>query len=86
MRPITIIEPAKSMYLDLTGQARTIFNRISLNLARMSVYSVKNEIIAIWHGPDNRKHIHYNDRKHFEIAFAIESNGEMVIADFKCLF
>jgi hypothetical protein len=86
MRHITIIEPAKSKYQRLTGQSKTIFNRIALNLARPTVYSIKNEIINIKPGPDSRKHIHYNDNKDFEIAFAIEQTGEMVIADFKCLF
>lgn len=86
MRHISIIEPARSKYTRLTGQAKTIFNRLSLNLARMNVYSIKNEIINIKPGLNNRKQIHYNDHKHFEMAFAIEQDGEMVIADFKCLF
>jgi hypothetical protein len=86
MRHIIIIEPAKSRYMALTGQAKTIFRRIILNLARMKVYSIKDEIVNIVQAQNGRKHIHFNDHKHFEIAFAIEQNGEMVIADFKCLF
>jgi hypothetical protein len=86
MRHITIIEPARSKYSSLNGQARTIFNRISLNLARMKEHAIKDEIINIKSVPSGRKHIHYNDHKHFELAFAIEPDGEMVIADFRVLF
>jgi hypothetical protein len=78
MRHIIIIEPARSKYTRLTGQARTIFNRISLNLARMKVYSIKDEIVNIKPGPNNRKHVHYNDHKHFEIALFWRSSPPLL--------
>ena len=86
MRHIVIIEPARTKYSGLTGQAKKIFNRICLNLARLKEYSIKDEIINIKTVPSGRKHIHYNDHKFFEMAFAIEKDGEMVIADFRALF
>lgn len=86
MRQVTIIEPAKTKYSKLTGQKRVVFNRIVLGLARLKEYKIKDEIVNIVLTPSSRKQIHYNDSKHFEIAFAIETSGEMVIADFKCLF
>ena len=86
MRQITIVEPAKAGYKTLSGQAKTIFNRTILNLARLKIYQVKNEIINLCIGPNGRKRMHYNDHKYFEIAFSIEPDGEMVVADFKCLF
>ena len=87
MKEIVIVEPAKSKYMLLTGQKKETFNRIVLTMARYKKYTIKDFILRVSADAGQQiKKIHYNDKQYFEIAFAINIHGKLIVSDYKCLF
>ncbi|HNZ29692.1 MAG: hypothetical protein BWY84_00725 [Candidatus Aerophobetes bacterium ADurb.Bin490] len=87
MELISFLEQALLKYNLLTGQKKKIFCRIILAISRLKTFNNAPGVInVVYDSKLGIKKVHYNDKIHFEIAFAVLKDGKIVIADFKCLF